>query len=192
MRKLERPTEPSDLIQVRRAYTGQISQAKAWKNFNKDEVREELKQAQDSLCAYCETALSTDTRIDHFEPKDRHYTLTFKWDNLVLSCDRSDSCDVKKDNNFEAYWVNPYSTDPIGLFTFRGNGKIKGETPDAEKIIKDFGLDSPGLKKKRGDILSFLTNELLSDPDTLDYYRNMNYKMFPTAHIQIIKNLSGE
>ena len=192
MHKLQRPTEPASLTKANKSYNRVTSQDKAWKKFDKDEVRKELRIAQDGLCAYCEIALSDNTRIDHFEPKKRDRELTFDWKNLLLSCDGKDSCDIKKDDNFEEYWINPYETDPKGMFIFRTNGKIKGVTEDATKIIKDFGLDSPRLRKKRSDILSFLTRELLSDSNNLEYYKEMDYKMFPTAHIQIIKNLSGE
>ena len=192
MHKLQRPVEPDELIRARKAYHGQTSQAEAWEKFNKDEVRKELKKAQNSLCAYCEIALTDNTHIDHFKPKKLDRELTFDWDNLVLSCDAKDSCDIKKDNNFQSYWVNPYEDDPKEMFTFRINGKIKGVTEDANKIIEDFGLDSIRLKKKRSSLLSFLTKELLSDPVNLEYYKNMDYKMFPTAHAQIIEKLGGE
>ena len=192
MHKLQRPTEPTILTKANKAYDRATSQAKAWDEFDKDEVRKELKIAQNSLCAYCEIALTDNTRIDHFEPKKRDRELTFDWENLVLSCDGKDSCDIKKDNNFEDYWINPYEEDPAGIFTFRSNGKIKGVTEDAKKIIKDFGLDSHRLTVQRRSILSFLTKELLSDSDTIEYYKNMDYPMFPTAYTQIINNLSGE
>lgn len=192
MHKIQRPTEPTSLKKANKAYDRAISQSEAWEKFNKDEVRKDLKEAQNSLCAYCEIALTSNTRIDHFKPKKLDRELTFLWENLVLSCDNKDSCDIKKDNNFEDYWINPYKTDPKGMFIFRTNGKIKGVTEDANKIIEDFGLDSPRLRKKRSGILSFLTQELLSDSNNLEYYKNMDYKMFPTAYIQIIKNLGGE
>ena len=192
MHKLQRPTVPTSLTKANKAYDRATSQAKAWDKFDKDEVRKELKKAQNSLCAYCEIALTNNTCIDHFKPKKLDRELTFQWENLVLSCDSKDSCDVKKENNFEAYWINPYETDPKGMFLFRTNGKIKGATEDANKIIEDFGLDSTRLRKKRSSLLSFLTKELLSDSNNLEYYKDMDYKMFPTAHKQIIEKLGGE
>ena len=192
MHKLQKSIEPTSLTKANKAYNRQTSQAKAWDEFDKDEVRKELKVTQNSLCAYCEISLTDNTRIDHFKPKKLDRELTFDWGNLVLSCDGKDSCDIKKDNNFQSYWINPYEDDPKGMFTFRTNGKIKGVTEDAIKIIEDFGLYSTRLRKKRSSLLSFLTKELLSDPVNLEYYKNMGYKMFPTAHAQIIETLGGE
>ncbi len=192
MHKLERPTQPNELIDAKQAYTGSISQDEAWRSFKKDSVRESLKNAQDGLCAYCEIKLSQDTRIDHFKPKKLDYRLTFDWDNLVLSCDGIDSCDNKKGGEFEEYWINPYITDPASMFKFYSDGQIEGATQEAQKVIEDFGLDSPRLIMKRKGMLSFLTEELLDDIDTLEYYKNMDYPMFPTAYKQIIDKISGE
>ncbi len=195
MHKLNRPTEPTGLIQKRRIYKGIPPQKQAWKEFDKDEVREQLKTAQSGLCAYCEVALNSKTNIDHFEPKHRHYSLTFDWDNLVLSCNEKGSCDNRKGGKFEPYWINPYATDPIGMFTFYSNGQIEGTSTDAQKMIKDFGLDCPRLEGKRQGILHTLqeTILLLMDfPDALEaYLESEEAIMFPTAYKQIINKTIG-
>ncbi len=194
MHKLNRPTEPVGLVQARRAYNGTPSQDVAWKNFEKDEIREELKQAQSSLCAYCEVALGSTTRIDHFKPKRLNYALTFDWDNLVLSCDKKGSCDIRKGGKFENYWINPYSTDPVGMFKFYSDGQIKGNSTNAQNIINDFGLDCPRLEKKREGILTSLKQTILAlenEPEALDYFLQEEAVMFPTAYKQIIDKTIG-
>ena len=195
MHKLNRPTQPNELMEAKQAYTGNISQDEAWKSFNKESVRESLKNAQDGLCAYCEIKLSQETRIDHFKPKKLDYRLTFDWDNLVLSCDGIDSCDNKKGGKFEEYWINPYTTDPAGMFKFYSDGQIVGVTQEAQKVIEDFGLDSPRLEKKREGILTRLKQTILaleSEPEALKYFLQEDAEMFPTAYKQIIDKMSGE
>jgi len=195
MHKLNRPTAPDELVQARRTYNGTPPQDEAWSDFEKDATREELKQAQSSLCAYCEISLNDKTNIDHFKPKRMNYALTFDWDNLVLSCDEKGSCDNKKGGKFENYWINPYSTDPSGMFKFYSDGQIEGNSPDAQNIIIDFGLNCPRLEKKREGVLTSLSQTILaleSEPEALEYFLQEEAVMFPTAYIQIINNLSGE
>ncbi len=195
MRKLIRPNEPSTLTNASQNYSGTTSQDIAWKNFDKNEVRRELRQAQNGLCVYCEVALSSSTRIDHFKPKKLDYRLTFDWDNLTLSCDEIGSCDNKKCSNFENYWVNPYITDPNGMFEFFANGQIKGTSTNAQKIIKDFGLDCPNLESKRRNMFTTLQATILSlmgEPEALEAYLESDYPMmFPTGYNQVIERTIG-
>jgi len=194
MYKLHRPTEATGLSQARKTYNGTPSQDEAWRIFDKDETRAKLKQAQSSLCAYCEIVLSSKTTIDHFKPKRLSYALTFDWDNLVLSCDEKGSCDNKKGGRFESYWINPYSTDPIGMFKFYSDGQIKGNSPDAQNIIIDFGLNCARLEKKRKGVLSSLKQTILAledEPEALEYFLQEEAVMFPTAYKQIIDKTIG-
>lgn len=195
MHKLSSPAEPTGLASRRRTYAGSPSQDIAWKRFDKSEVREELRNAQNNLCAYCEVALTESTRIDHFEPKNRGYRLTFDWNNLVLSCDEKDSCDNKKGGAFNNYWINPYSTDPAGMFKFYSDGQIIGQSTDAENIIIDFGLDCPNLEAKRKGIFNTLElniDALIEFPDALEVYlKSEEAIMFPTGYKQIIERATG-
>lgn len=195
MRTLIKPAEPATLTTARQNYNGTLSQDIAWKKFDKGEVRGKLRQAQNGLCVYCEVALSSSTRIDHFRPKKLDYRLTFDWDNLVLSCDENDSCDIKKGSNFENYWVNPYITDPNGMFEFFANGQIIGTSTNAQEIIKDFGLDCPNLESKRRNIFSTLQATILAlmeEPEALEAYLESDYPMmFPTGYNQVIERTMG-
>lgn len=199
MHKLNRPTEPTELAQARRAYTGTISQDEAWKNFGdngeRGKVRELLENTQNHLCAYCENTLANDGHIDHFKPKSLDWRGTFDWNNLVASCTHDDSCGGKKEKSFEMYWINPYITDPSGMFRFYANGQIIGNSSDAENIIKDFGLDCPRLEKKREGILEAYQSMLLdlatTQPEALDYFLQTEETPFPTAHKQIMNEIIG-
>ncbi len=198
MRKLSRPAELIELTNARTTCSSIPSADEAWEKFGKNgdrtKVREQLELVQNDLCAYCENSLEDNAHIDHFEPKSRNRSLTFYWENLIVSCTHNDSCGNKKANNFQTYWINPYLTDPSGMFKFYTDGQIKGTTPDAEKTIKDFGLDCPRLEEKRKGILSaYETNILVMAefPDALEYFLEEESKIFPTAHKQIAKKLIG-
>ena len=198
MRKLSRPVELQELTNARRTYASIRSADEAWKKFgdngDRTKVRVQLENLQDDLCAYCENSLENNAHIDHFEPKSRNRSLTFEWENLIVSCSHNDSCGNKKANNFQTYWINPYLIDPSGMFKFYSDGQIKGTTSDAEKIIEDFGLDCPRLKEKREGILSAYKLNILAVaefPDALDYFLEDEVKIFPTAHKQIAKKLIG-
>lgn len=198
MRKLSRPVELQELTDARRNYASITSATEAWEKFgdngDRTKVREQLEIVQDDLCAYCENSLQDNAHIDHFEPKSRNRSLTFKWDNLIVSCSNPDSCGGKKSNDFQNYWINPYLIDPSGMFKFYSDGQIEGTTSDAEKIIKDFGLDCPRLEEKRKGILSTYESSILAVadfPDALEYFLEYEANTFPSAHEQIAKKLIG-
>jgi uncharacterized protein (TIGR02646 family) len=198
MRKLLRPAELQELTNARRNYASIPSADEAWEKFgnngDRTKVREQLENVQNDLCAYCENSLEHHAHIDHFKPKSLDRNVTFEWENLIVSCTHNDSCGGKKDKRFESYWINPYLTDPSEMFKFYSDGQIKGTTSDAEKIIKDFGLDCPRLEEKRKGILSAYETNILAVaefPDALEYFLEDEAKIFPTAHKQIAKKLIG-
>lgn len=198
MRNILRPAELQQLTNARRNYASIPSADEAWEKFgdngDRTKVREQLENVQNDLCAYCENSLENNSHIDHFKPKSLDRNVTFEWENLIVSCTHNDSCGGKKDKRFESYWINPYLTDPSEMFKFYSDGQIKGTTSDAEKIIKDFGLDCPRLEEKRKGILSVYKTNILAVaefPDALEYFLLTEESIFPTAHKQIAKKLIG-
>lgn len=198
MRKLSRPAELIELTNARTTCSSIPSADEAWEKFgnngDRTKVREQLENVQDDLCAYCENSLEDNAHIDHFKPKSLDRNVTFEWENLIVSCTNNDSCGNKKANNFQTYWINPYLTDPSEKFKFYSDGQIIGSNSDAEKIIKDFGLDCPRLKEKREGILSAYQVNILAVaefPEALEYFLQDEVKIFPTAHKQIAKKLIG-
>jgi uncharacterized protein (TIGR02646 family) len=197
MRKLLRPAELQELTNARRNYASIPSADEAWEKFgdngDRTKVREQLENVQNDLCAYCENSLEDNAHIDHFEPKSRNRSVTFEWDNLIVSCTNPDSCGAKKDKKFESYWINPYLRDPSGMFKFYSDGQIEGITSAAEKIIKDFGLDCPRLERKRKGILTALKYTILAlenEPVALqNFLQNNTSQTFPTAYYYVAKNL---
>lgn len=199
MYKLTKPEELDELVMVRKSYIGTPSAQEAWSNFGasggRTKVRKQLENVQNDLCAYCENTLADNGHIDHFKPKSLDWKVTFEWENLVVSCSHNDSCGNKKGKSFQNYWINPYLDNPKGEFIFYSDGQIKGNSLDAENIIKDFGLDCPRLEKKRKGILTTLElniSSLIEFPDALEaYLKSEEGSIFPTGCKQIIERTMG-
>jgi len=147
------------------------------KNYEKDcdhKVRECLREAllkeQKGQCFYCEQKIK-ESRIDHFIPRDalNEKSIECNYNNLFLSCDRKDSCDIKKGNKFdESRYIRLFSNrydleNPSDFFDYTARGKIK-----AKKIL-------PNDKKNRAEN----TIELL----------NLNHQDLVDARQVIISNI---
>jgi uncharacterized protein (TIGR02646 family) len=63
--------------------------AKAQNRYRHSEVKTSLDAMFHGKCAYCESKITTVTygQIEHFYPKGQYVERTFRWDNLLLSCD---------------------------------------------------------------------------------------------------------
>ena len=109
------------------------------KNYEKDcdhTVRECLREAlleeQRGQCFYCEQKIKS-SRIDHFIPRDapKEKDIECNYNNLFLSCDRKESCDTQKGNNFdESKYLRLFSNrydieNPSDFFDYTARGKIK-------------------------------------------------------------------
>jgi len=116
------------------------------KNYEKDcdhKVRECLREAlsneQKGQCFYCEQEIKG-SRIDHFIPRDapNEKNIECNYYNLFLSCDKKESCDIKKGNKFdESKYLRVFSNryaceNPSDFFDYTTIGKIK-----AKKILSD-------------------------------------------------------
>jgi uncharacterized protein (TIGR02646 family) len=117
------------------------------------EIRTELDAMQGRRCAYCECDLDQHGQhIEHFRQRSRYPQGTFAWDNLFLSCRRSDSCGNHKDtcgpyNHTDL--IKPDIEDPEHFFLFGQNGTINlrqglnsQEAHRAEETLRIFNLDA--------------------------------------------------
>jgi|GEM_PF-840082 uncharacterized protein (TIGR02646 family) len=177
----------------------------AWQQFTKRTVsRKQLKAAlharQNGLCVYCEIALeNTDkpnigSHVDHVLPKEKHPTLTFDYNNLVLSCfatggeikaDEKDpvpvSCghaELKKTNNFdETRFIKPTDSNCERYFSFELDGGVMPHpslsSPDIDKAkhtLNVLNLDCLRLRRLREDTITQLyqiVSELQNDNGAL-------------------------
>lgn len=62
-------------------------------------LRQELLDSQEGYCAYCEKRINIEkSHIDHYFPRSSFSNLTFKKENLYLSCMSKNHCGHAKDN----------------------------------------------------------------------------------------------
>lgn len=135
-----------------------------WADFDSDckaAVREELRNVQQSRCAYCECALPDydSSHIEHFRRKHVYPALTFAWQNLFLSCNSREHCGHFKDRQgAPPYDVNklvkPDELDPDAYLYFSASGEVRPRSgcanlEMAEQTIAVFGLNAPPLRAQR-------------------------------------------
>ena len=138
------------------------------------EVRECLRKAllkeQKGQCFYCEQKIKK-SHIDHFIPRDapNEKNIECNYNNFFLSCDRKESCDIRKGNKFDEnryirLFSNKYDVDtPSDFFDYTTNGKIK-----VKKILSD--------------------NEKLRATNTIELL-NLNHKDLVNARKTMFKNI---
>ena len=87
---------------------------------------------QGDNCAYCKRPLGKGLRgrhVEHFVRKGRVPAGTFKWENLLWSCEDTQTCGHFKDQKAKGTYsdadlVKPDVDDPRDFFAYRLNGKI--------------------------------------------------------------------
>lgn len=83
--------EPPALTTYKEKFAGQSTQLK-WDKFKKnsvrrDAVRDQLRDDQRGLCAYCEnTVFAQDESVEHLVPRSAGLAHELDWNNLVLCC----------------------------------------------------------------------------------------------------------
>ena len=155
------------------------------KNYEKDcdhTVRECLREAllkeQRGQCFYCEQKIKG-SRIDHFIPRDapNQKDIECNYNNLFLSCDKKESCDIKKGSAFdESRYIRLFSNrydveNPSDFFDFTARGKIK-----AKKLLND---DSKNRAKNTIELLNLNHKDLVDARQVIisniEMYKNSGY-----------------
>lgn len=134
-----------------------------WNGIN--EIRADLRiyileAEQNFQCAYCESAISSDSsnsHIDHFKRKHFYPELTFDYNNLLVSCNNSDHCASSKDSKVKSgdiydNIINPVLEEPAMFFEYYANGKLHSMNEKAKFTEEIFNLNHPALKQQRNNI----------------------------------------
>lgn len=151
------------LAALRTAHTEEQKRA-AQDNYRRIEIRTALQAMFNSKCAYCESHIAHVTwdHIEHFRPKSRYPSYTFRWTNLFISCPRCNSAEFKGDQfPLKAAGgpiVNPTKENPADHLTFSYDTKTKTAvvgalTPRGTTTIRVLGLNRPALVKVRSDAI---------------------------------------
>lgn len=91
------------------------------KRYNKDDIKEKLKEETNSKCAYCESRISDVAyeNIEHIKPKSKYPGHFADWNNLTLVCPK---CNNEKSDEYNENCppINPYNEDPSNHFKIAG------------------------------------------------------------------------
>jgi uncharacterized protein (TIGR02646 family) len=128
-------------------------------------IRDALDAMFKSKCAYCESVIEVvaSPHIEHFRPKQRYVSLTYQWDNFLLSCPKCND-GGHKGTNFPnklqgGPLVDPTSEDPSAHFDFSYDpvtklATVKPLTKRGQTTANTFGLNvRPALLKMRSELL---------------------------------------
>ena len=164
---------------------------KLWDDFD-GEVRSELKehilkheQTVDGLsyCPYCEARIEKDvSHVEHIKPRSKFNKETFNYDNLLISCEHTDSCGKHKDNDYFTGFIDPVHCIPSDYFTYSSDGMINATDLDALKTIKILNLNSKRLKDARKSFYK----QLGCFPDVEEYSQYLDD--FPTLLNYYLEN----
>lgn len=129
---------------------------------DKEEIWRELNTMQGERCAYCEGTLSKEKHIEHFRQRSRCPQLTFTWDNLFGSCNRSDSCGKHKDEcqYLAVDLIKADIEDPERFLVFEVTGTVQTranlsavDRRKAEETIRILNLNAAALRQIRRVLL---------------------------------------
>lgn len=142
----------------------------SWSNFSYPQsqyrdvylsLRKELITQQEKMCCYCEVALKQefDAHIEHFKDRNNYSTDIYKYENLLASCQNTNSCGHKKGTGYFNNMVSPLDSDCQKKFTYTGAGKIipiDENDSFGEKTIELLGLNCKRLKDRRKNLIKTL------------------------------------
>lgn len=166
-------------------------------------VKNALDKSFHGKCAYCESVIGTVAtgHIEHYRPKSRYISLTFEWNNLLLSCPKCNS-KTHKGSKFPKISdggpiLNPCSDNPNDHIEFIYDTKLglalaKGKTKRGETTINLFGLNNrPDLIRARSQLIKnllFLKVHEAQDPKAAELITEASKNFQPyLAWLNLVK-----
>ncbi|WP_294900356.1 retron system putative HNH endonuclease [uncultured Eubacterium sp.] len=170
MLHIQKVEEPLFLIDFKKKYPKKDYDSAEFAEY-RPVLKSELIKEQKCLCAYCCGKITEDkSHNEHIEP--RHpgkyaSNRTLDYNNIVASCNNSETCGKKKGNKYDAdKFVSPLQKDCEEKFTYYPNGQIVGD----EYTIELLNLNAYELKNARRAVMKQLQG---FDKDAIDtYYMN--------------------
>jgi uncharacterized protein (TIGR02646 family) len=178
VRQIRKGEEPGELAAWRAALRPRNA-VPPWDEFGdppRGAVRERLAADQIQLCCYCTGAIANGNyHIEHFKPRHPYRALTYRWKNLLASCESyrhpnvdgeivetQRHCGEAKDDWFEeGVVVDPQHRDVESWFRYPLSGKVAAskQLSDArivhvEKTIIKLNLNAPSLVARRRALLT--------------------------------------
>lgn len=175
MRRIRKSSEPGELRTWRNGLRPRGS-IPPWNQFPdppRGAVRAQLSVDQGHICCYCAgTVARGNFCIEHFRPRATYPQFTYRWANMLASCEPSrrcrtaqlvaeqEHCDVAKKNWFEeGVTVSPLEANVERLFRYTLIGKVfpsksLGARYEAvDQTIVKLNLNSPLLVARRAALL---------------------------------------
>ncbi|WHU03675.1 retron system putative HNH endonuclease [Sphingomonas sp. NIBR02145] len=176
MRRIRKSVEPGPLRSWREALRPRGS-IPPWDDFPDPPrltVRTRLAADQGQICCYCAgTVARGNFHIEHFRPRETYPRQTYRWANLLASCQASgrppratdvietqQHCGAAKDNWFEdGVTVSPLEANVEGLFRYTLAGKVfpskslRGRYDSVDQTINRLNLNAPLLVARRAAML---------------------------------------
>jgi len=202
------PGPPSQLAAAYEAEPIPADPTASWMAFTgKQELRDDLWPRQNGRCAYCERCVPiASTPIEHIRPKASHRfpEHTFRYQNLVLSCNTHGTCTDHKGDGWDDAFIPP--TDPRCEMWFCCdlNGKLRpadgltGSDYNAVRLtIRLVNLNHPHLKRLRENLLVTIERacaEMVNQRDALKAFlvgeltENDHEKPFFSCKLQYFGN----
>ena len=139
-----------------------------WSNFSETnehhQLRDDLISEQNQMCCYCEIKVEYNgqsSHIEHLKDRNNFPQETFNYNNLLASCQFTDSCGHKKGTGYFNGFVSPLDPNCQNRFTYARDGRIlpsdENDT-DAQRTIEILGLNCRRLKDRRESIIKSLEN----------------------------------
>lgn len=212
MIKLERPSKPQVLVDNAANWTRDLmllvakykeyksipekEKESAVKHYRHSDIKEALRISSFNKCAFCEgiPGKTGFAEIEHFYPKGDYTDKTFEWDNLLYSCKQCNNNKLGHDTVREPI-INPYKTDPQGLFTYKDIMIYPVDGPHkeaAKKTIEVCGLADGRLFSARADILVSMRNFENDIQESLNDYNEADTDRKRENRIRKINNALGK
>lgn len=195
--------------------SNKVEAKSSWSSFTgKDELTSNLSHIQKGLCAYCEIKINSSlgTHIEHIQPKSIYHNLTFKYENLVLSCFSSEninkndptlSCGHFKKSEYDPnLFISPTDVNCNDYFTCTPLGKIEPKNSlnsnDKDKAIytRDIlNLNSLRLIRLRANIIEEgfkIIQELQSDSASLKNFIDLEFSIVNNKYLFPFINVRKE
>ena len=198
MKKIQKCAAPNKFIQFIKHKS-----PKKWEDLDPDvriDLRKHILEEQNGFCAYTELALkSGNCHIDHFLKRDLFPKETFKYENLLVSCNNEEygakykdkKVKDKKDYNF---LINPTIENPSDYLTYSLTGEIPSidNNEKGKHTIEYFNLNERSLIERRKSITKIISSISHSIKNfTEEEVIEICGKEFETMTKQLYKDLSN-
>ncbi|MDU7240417.1 retron system putative HNH endonuclease [Clostridium sp.] len=189
MLKVNKEQEPEFLLEYKRKYS-----PKAWKDYNKDNIRGKLKEniivlEQEEYCPYCEKRIyDNEGHIEHIKPRDLYPKEFQSYNNLIISCDEKNSCGRHKGNKYNDNFINPVIDNPNDYFSYnlasgevipKNNNENSNDYIRARYTINVLNLNSYELKNVRINLVDMLSVYTGENKEYIQYFLDVRHE-FPS------------